>query len=219
MARGQSHPYIPSAGILVQSFSQFRKMFPAHVDAETLKKLHIAPNNESVIISTLRFLGFLDEEGNKTTRANDIFLKHKDRDFEPALGEAVKEAYSKLFNELGDEPWSASRSTLISFFRISDETSELTAKRQAITFETLSSLSGHRETPSGKVSGVSKDKKLTKKDKSGKSQNNKGTDPGEGKLPPDIGLTVRVEINLPASGDQETYDRIFQSIRKNLLNA
>jgi hypothetical protein len=34
-----------------------------------------------------------------------------------------------------------------------------------------------------------------------------------------VALTVRIEINLPASGDQETYDRIFKSIRENLLNA
>lgn len=35
----------------------------------------------------------------------------------------------------------------------------------------------------------------------------------------DVGLTVRVEINLPADGDQETYDRIFKSIRENLIDA
>jgi hypothetical protein len=34
----------------------------------------------------------------------------------------------------------------------------------------------------------------------------------------DFGLTVRIEINLPAGGDQQTYDRIFKSIRENLLN-
>jgi hypothetical protein len=33
-----------------------------------------------------------------------------------------------------------------------------------------------------------------------------------------LGLTVRIEINLPATGDQETYDKIFKSIRENLLN-
>ena len=33
-----------------------------------------------------------------------------------------------------------------------------------------------------------------------------------------FGLTVRVEVNLPADADQETYDKIFQSIRKNLIN-
>ena len=33
-----------------------------------------------------------------------------------------------------------------------------------------------------------------------------------------FGLTVRIEINLPAAGDRETYDNIFRSIRENLLN-
>jgi len=35
----------------------------------------------------------------------------------------------------------------------------------------------------------------------------------------DIGLTVRIEVNLLPAGDQDTYDRIFRSIRENLLNA
>lgn len=34
----------------------------------------------------------------------------------------------------------------------------------------------------------------------------------------DFGLSVRIEINLPADGSQETYDRIFRSIRENLLD-
>lgn len=33
-----------------------------------------------------------------------------------------------------------------------------------------------------------------------------------------VALTVRIEVNLPAQADQETYDRIFKSIRANLLN-
>jgi hypothetical protein len=33
-----------------------------------------------------------------------------------------------------------------------------------------------------------------------------------------VGLTVRIEINLPPGGDQATYDAIFKSIRENLLN-
>jgi hypothetical protein len=41
---------------------------------------------------------------------------------------------------------------------------------------------------------------------------------GNGKQP-DVGLTVRIEVNLPPAADQETYDRIFRSIRENLLNA
>jgi hypothetical protein len=38
---------------------------PAQVDASTLKRLGIAPGNESVVISVIRFLGFIDETGKK----------------------------------------------------------------------------------------------------------------------------------------------------------
>jgi hypothetical protein len=34
----------------------------------------------------------------------------------------------------------------------------------------------------------------------------------------EFGLTVRIEVNLPATGDQDTYDKIFKSIRENFLN-
>jgi len=33
-----------------------------------------------------------------------------------------------------------------------------------------------------------------------------------------VGLTVRIEVNLPASGDASTYDAIFASIRKHLMS-
>jgi hypothetical protein len=32
-----------------------------------------------------------------------------------------------------------------------------------------------------------------------------------------VGLTVRIEINVPVASDQITYDMIFKSIRENLL--
>jgi hypothetical protein len=65
MANKTTHPYVSSSGNLVQAFTQFRKAMPAQVDASTLKRLGIAPGNESVVISVIRFLGFIDENGKK----------------------------------------------------------------------------------------------------------------------------------------------------------
>lgn len=42
--------------------------------------------------------------------------------------------------------------------------------------------------------------------------------PSDTKTNKDIGLTVRVEINLPTDGSKETYDNIFKSIKENLIN-
>jgi hypothetical protein len=73
MAKGDIHPYIPSAGMLVQTFNQLRSMFPIKVDADTLKKMSIAPKNESMVISTLKFLNLVDDDGNKTEVAKSVF--------------------------------------------------------------------------------------------------------------------------------------------------
>ena len=34
----------------------------------------------------------------------------------------------------------------------------------------------------------------------------------------DFGLSVRIEINLPANATKETYDNIFKSIKENLID-
>src|SRR5262245_54190563 len=100
-----AHPYIPSAGMIVQTFGQLRKMFPSRVDADTLKKLSLAPKNESMVINVLRFLGFIDEEGKKTPLAGTVFSKHQDDAFAGELEKAVGSAYSDLFETMGAAAW------------------------------------------------------------------------------------------------------------------
>lgn len=42
------HPYISGSGGLTHAIQQLRRAFPTQVNAETLKKLSIAPNDESM---------------------------------------------------------------------------------------------------------------------------------------------------------------------------
>lgn len=221
MAKTTPHPYVPSPGPLVQTFNQFRKAMPAVVDAGTLKKFALAPNNEAPVLSVFRFLGFIDGDGKRTSTATSIFTKHDDGAFAKALEGVVESSYSDLFEHYGDDTWNTDRDSLIAYFRATDETSAIVGKRQAVAFETLSALAGHGE--------VSEPKKATKKATGTKKKTlntvaakpatgTSTVDLGQAELPNNVGLTVRIEINLPAQGDQETYDRIFQSIRKNLLN-
>jgi hypothetical protein len=34
----------------------------------------------------------------------------------------------------------------------------------------------------------------------------------------EVGLSVRIEVNLPPGGDADTYDAIFASIKKHLMS-
>jgi hypothetical protein len=218
----EKHPYA-SPGAITGAVNQFRKTFPATVTADTLRKLGIAPQNESYVINTLRYIGVIDEDGNKTTKATATFNLHDDAEFQKAFGAMVKDAYKELFEIYADASWEQSFDKLISFFRNADQTSDVVGRRQASIFQALAALAGHGEVPAPPKQKA-KEPKIGKPAKQPKTtaqpadlvQRQPG---GNGTRQRDVGLTVRVEVNLPPAADQETYDRIFRSIRENLLNA
>jgi hypothetical protein len=226
-----SYPYTPSGGPIVAIVQQLRRSFPATVDASTLKKLAIAPKNESYVLGVLRFIGVLDSEGKKTEQAGKVFLHHEETGFQKAFAELVKAAYTELFSLHGDAAWELDTDALISFFRHSAESTQIVGQRQANTFKTLSALTGHAEVQAPRPKQPrSSDNAQTGKKESKPKQPGVAQTTAPPTNPPasehnghdlkanPFGLTVRIEVNLPASADQETYDRIFQSIRKNLIN-
>ena len=216
------HPYISGAGNVAQAINHFRNSLPPTISADTLKKLGLAPNNESYLINILRFLGIIDAEGNRTGQATKVLANHSDSDFQAAFAELVKTAYSGLFQLRGDKAWGLDKDGLITYFRSADQTSAIIGQRQAATFQVLARLSGHGDSPEvkekkPKVNAQSK----TPKPKTEKPSSTKAAvspSKGSSSSGADVALTVRVEVNLPADADQATYDRIFKSIRENLIN-
>ena len=220
------HPYVISNGPLIQIINHLRNSFLSKLSSDTLKKLGYAKKNESYVINTLRFIGIIDEEGSKTDIAAKEFVKHADEDFQKGFSNLVKKAYSELFALHSDATWSLGSDPLITFFRQHDRSSAIVGRKQASTFKALAALSGYGDMPEPKASTKGGSSKRSAKS----SRRGKKTEKIQ--LPPSsqsgsnhtdkksgaFGLTVRVEVNLPAEGDQETYDRIFKSIKENLLN-
>lgn len=226
-------PYTSGQGALTQTFAQLRKGAPSKIDASYLQRFNIAPANESYVLSILRFLGIIDDEGTRPEGASD-YLFGNDEAFKSGLEGAVRSSYAPLFNEMNDA-LQADRDTLIHWFRGADKTSSVVGQRQATTFLTLAALSGHGELPPIRTNGqksstspgvpTAKPKtsspKSTAKGKGGSrdSAMPQTATPGEaGLLSREVGLSVRVEVNLPAGGDAATYDAIFASIKKHLMS-
>ena len=219
------YPYVPSAGPLTKTVTHLRKSFPKEVTAETLRKLGVAPKNESYVINVLRFLGVLDDEGKKVEAKSAAFLQHQEAAFATEIGKVVKEAYEELFELHGDDAWKLDRGALTQFFRTTDHSSDVVGSRQASTFAALASLSGQADAPVQKVASTSPRKaaapkpvttQVAAKSEAAKTDDIKIKPAQHGEA--GVGLTVRIEVNLPASGDQATYDAIFRSIRKNLID-
>jgi hypothetical protein len=221
----EKHPYAKVNGGLIQLLDQLRKSIPNAVDADLLKKLGIAPKNESFVINVVRFLGLIDDQGKGTDEARKTFTLHEDQAFQQAFSEVVKKAYGDLFDIHKNEAWTLAEGKLISYFRQADQSSEIVGGRQASTFKTLASYAGHisEGAPIAKPKGAAP-KTAKAKTKQGAVMNPRSVPavpatPVQGRGGDQhFALTVRVEINLPAGGDRETYDRIFKSIRENLMN-
>lgn len=219
------YPYVASAGPLSKTIEHLRRSFPREVTADTLKKLGVAPKNESYVINVLRFLGVIDEDGRKVEAKSAAFVQHKDDAFAREFEGLVKEAYSELFELHGEAAWDLDRGSLVQFFRTSDHSSQVVGTRQAGTFAYLAALSGHSELPAKreppprqKLSNRKPSSLSGTKSKKGRAPNDEPARHNEPDGKPRFGLTVRVEVNLPAEGNQQTYDMIFRSIRKNLID-
>lgn len=237
-----NYPYISGQSALVAAVTQLRKSVPTKVDASYLQRFQIAPANESYVISIFRFLGLIDEDGNRVEDNTGYFYGHDDS-FKEGLKASLRSAYSPLFGEMGDEALEATRTDLVHWFRGSDKTSELVGKRQASTFQTLAALAGYGEVPSRgtavkrfdanprAAAKAIKTKRATKKSDEitasgddGKVGDDSGVGSGGGndnrtvKNGLDVGLSVRIEVNLPPGGDADTYDAIFASIKKHLMS-
>ena len=150
--------------------------------------------------------------------------------FPKAFEGLVRDAYKDLFDIRGDDGWTLPRKDLVSYFRTTDKTSEVIGGRQAGLFQTFAALAGHTTTNGSASSGKSKNTAKPNQAKpktASKAAASKVLDPivvtpddhkGKNDSRKDMALTVRIEINLPANGTQETYDMIFKSIRANLIN-
>lgn len=233
-----TYPYISGPGALVKTIEQFRKSFPAIVDAAYFKRMQLAPGNESYLINIIRFLGLIDDSGARVDGAANAFYGTEEH-FKAGFSDLVSKAYAPVFTELGPDAWTANRDRLSHWFRMVDKTTDLIGGRQASTFLTLAGLTGNgapaeSRAPSKaptKASGKSTTKKSLASD-SGSRRDGQQQDSGSGSGTGGndsagggsdnggpIGLSVRIEINVPVGATRDEYDAMFASIRKHLYPA
>ena len=217
----EKHPYIGGPGGIIQVLDHLKKSFPATMNAEVLKKLGFAPKNESYVLNILRFLKLIDDKGTRSAAAQKTFSLHEVAAFQKAFSDIVKSAYADLFSLHSDAAWTLDTSKLITFFRQTDQSTALVGARQASTFKTLAAYGGHGEpvaAPKPRAAAAKGEKKAATTARARTPAPVAPPKPAPKEDGRDLGLTVRIEINLPAQGDKETYDNIFKSIRENLLN-
>jgi hypothetical protein len=222
------YPYTTSQGPLITLLNKLRSSFPSEITAKTIKKLGLAPQNESYLINTILFLGLITEEGKRNESETAFFNESNNEKFAKGLEKLIMKKYTGLFDLHKGAAWDLGIEELVTFFRADDSAGEVVGKRRAQTFQTLSALAGHGDIPEpkghykknedkgGKATKTSAAPSTTRARAKKPLAQTEGTPP-RGNSP--VALTVRIEVNLPSNGDQATYDKIFESIRKNFIDA
>jgi hypothetical protein len=104
-------PYCPFVAVN-QIFEKNRRVTITKIDAKTLKVYGIGKGYEYKLLSALRWLGLIDEEGNSTSYLAE--LRVVGEEFEKVLRGVVQESYKDLIST--NPPESSTREDLVNYF-------------------------------------------------------------------------------------------------------
>lgn len=183
---------------------------PSKVTQKWLEGLGFKSRNDRRIIGVLKFVGFVSSDGIPT----DLWSRYRGGSGRAVLAEALRQAYSALFQTFSD----ANRrdaEALLNFFRANTDLAEDAARRCVSTFQILAD---HADWDADPVSDVDV------------SLNDDGGDDDEprrrhrGRRDPTSGaathggltLNINIQLQLPANADGKTYEQLFAAMGKHL---
>ena len=172
---------------------------PEKINTRTLPAMGYKTRNDRSIATILGFINFLDEKGVPTPNYRNYRNRAKSSSI---MASCLKQAYREIFT-LYPDAFKRSDKELRDFFSTQTDAGEKVLNQTVTTFKTLCEFADFKaepvdviETPPSpvKVSTVS-DEMVS------------------GSLP----LTINIEIQLPVTEKVEVYDKIFEALRKHII--
>lgn len=196
----QTYPYIISNNKIKSIFEKIQTAArPSKFTHEFLKRLGFNSSNDRAIIPILKTLGFLTEDGTPT----EYYDRLKDSADHPyVLGERIKELYKDLFT-INTEIYKASGQEIKDAISRTTGKEVSAVKRCAATFKSLAALA--------KFDSRSTKKQIVLESEQGDVEEI----PEEERLKADFHYNI--QIHLPATTDITVYNKIFKSLKDNLL--
>ncbi len=199
------YPYTPAPSNIKSFFEKIQSIgTPTKVTIKYLASIGFKSSNARYFIPLLKSLGFVDASGAPTPTWQQYRSKKASKQ---VMRDAIKTIYSDLFSVYPDA-FSQDKSVLKDFFRSNTTLSDSTLDFVVRTFQQLCELAGFSSNDAG--SKVQHEETEVRKIDSATSQ----TSSRKG-----LAINVNIELQLPATTDKDVYDKLFESLKKHLLDS
>ena len=201
-------PYAMNNGNLKKFMEEIESApLPTKVDPSYLSSRGYTGANDKYVVSYLKQLGFLDDTATPTQRWKD----HRHADQSRSLRAAgLREAYSGFF-DIHPDAQNKTETEFTHWARVADSSaSPKTISRSWASFRTMVPLcdfAASTQTPRSKaVESENPTPKVTAAPNPAVQLGTTG------------GITINIELQLPATADASFFDDFFTSMRKNLID-
>ena len=180
---------------------------PQKVNKKYFETLGYTSSNDRPIIGVLKFLGIIDSSGNPTQVYRDLRDSTKAK---KVLGEQIRKSYTELYSVYPDAH-NRDDEAIANVLRSNSDASKATIAMTVRTFKTLSELAdfsneNYEASTSNSIPDDNHTPSISKRIDAGLSGDSA------------IVLNVNIQLTLPETTNYEIYDKLFESLRKNLLD-
>jgi len=196
--------YTPSPKNVTDFFNKMESIgIPqTKVTRNSIKQYGFTSSNDRYLIGVLKSLGFLSADNLPAERWQDYRSK-SNRAF--VMAQAIREAYSGLFKTYEDAN-KRDDEALRDYFRANTKVGDKTVELMLNTFKNLCALADFEAVPAeiaAPEAPVSDKERVIHI-------------PAE--TPPGLTVNINVQLTLPATDDESVYDKLFSSLKNNLLS-
>lgn len=205
-----NYPYTTVPGKIAALFTKIQTTgVPDHVTTKYLASLGFNGSNDRSLLPLLRFLGFIDQSGVP----QDRWRLYRDRNQGgKVLADALRESYRDLF-QLYPDAHRKDTDTLTNFFRSNTTSGERSSSLMVSTFQALCKLADFSDDTPGMAHEVAAADDADDLDIARVARQQPSEHSGAS-----VVINVNIQLVLPDQADAETYDRLFTSLRRHLLN-
>lgn len=180
---------------------------PQKVNKKYFETLGYTSSNDRPIIGVLKFLGIIDSSGNPTQVYRDLRDSTKAK---KVLGEQIRKSYAELYG-LYPDAHNRDDEAIANVLRSNSDASKATIAMTVRTFKTLCTLAdfsneNYEASTTNSIPDDNHIPSISKRINTGLSGDSA------------IVLNVNIQLTLPETTNYEIYDKLFESLRKNLLD-